>query len=260
MTTLADQRIILGVGGGIAAYKAPMIVRALTQAGAQVRVVLTESATQFVAPLALQAVSGNPVGTSLFDPGYEHQIGHIELARWADAVIVAPATANLLARMAHGMADDLLTTVLLATTAPVLVCPAMNTQMLGNAAVQANLQTVASHPRTTILDPEDGLLACGEVGSGRLPDADVILEVTGRMLGSGLLRDRRVVVTAGPTREAFDAVLDRIGLPADRVAFFDDLDDNVAGARAAGLQAFRARSVQDVEAALAERLELPGPR
>jgi phosphopantothenoylcysteine decarboxylase/phosphopantothenate--cysteine ligase len=206
MTTLADKRIILGVGGGIAAYKAPMIVRALTQAGAQVRVVLTESATQFVAPLALQAVSGNPVGTSLFDPGYEHQIGHIELARWADAVIVAPATANLLARMAHGMADDLLTTVLLATTAPVLVCPAMNTQMLGNAAVQANLQTVASHPRTTILDPDEGLLACGEVGSGRLPDADVILEVTGRMLGSGLLRDRRVVVTAGPTREAFDAV------------------------------------------------------
>lgn len=206
MSSLQDKKIVVGVGGGIAAYKAPLLVRALTAAGAQVRVVLTASAEQFVSPLALQTLSGAPVGRSLFDPGYEHQIGHIELARWADAIVVAPATANIISRMAHAMADDLLTTIILATTAPVVVCPSMNTQMLLHPGVQENLERLRQRPRTRILDPDAGDLACGETGAGRLPDADIITQFMGRVLGPGLFAGRRVAVTAGPTREAFDAV------------------------------------------------------
>ncbi|MEL6181275.1 MAG: flavoprotein, partial [Myxococcota bacterium] len=139
MTTLNGTKILLGISGGIAAYKGPMIVRELVQAGAEVRVVLTHGATQFVAPLALQAVSHNTVGTDLFDPAYEAQIGHIELARWPDVILIAPATAHLLGRLAHGLCDDLLTTVICATTAPVVIAPAMNTQMLLHPAVQDNI-------------------------------------------------------------------------------------------------------------------------
>ncbi len=205
MTELRDQRIVLGVGGGIAAYKAPALVRALVKAGAQVRVVLTRSAQEFVSPLALEAVSGNRVGLDLFEPGFEHEIGHIGLARWADAVVIAPATANLLARMRAGMADDLLTTVLLATTAPVVAFPAMNTQMWQHAAVRANV--VALQERgVTVVDPDDGELACHEVGAGRQPDPDVIVAHTARALSDGALRGREILVSAGPTREYFDPV------------------------------------------------------
>lgn len=206
MSYLSGRRIVVGVGGGIAAYKAAELVRALRKLDAEVRVILTESAEQFVSPLTLQALSQQPVGRSLFDPGYEHQIGHIELARWADAIVVAPATANLVARMAAGMADDLLTTVVLATTAPVIVCPSMNTQMFLHPATQQNLQTLNQRARTSVMPPDSGDLACGETGAGRLPDADWIVQYLGRVLGSGLLNGRRVVVTAGPTREAFDPV------------------------------------------------------
>lgn len=201
---LNARRVVVGVGGGIAAYKAAELVRALTKAGAEVRVVMTESATRFVTPLTFQALSGHPVGTSLFDPGYEHEIGHIELARWADAIIVAPATANLIARMAHGMADDLLTTVLLATRARVLVCPAMNTQMLKHPATVANLETLAARDGVVVVPSDHGELACHEVGAGRLPDAPVIVDWCARALATGALRGRRVVVSAGPTREHFD--------------------------------------------------------
>jgi phosphopantothenoylcysteine decarboxylase/phosphopantothenate--cysteine ligase len=204
--TWSGRRVLLGAGGGIAAYKAPELVRALTREGAQVRVVLTESAEQFVSPLALQALSQQPVGRSLFDPGWEHQIGHIELARWADAIIVAPATANLVARLAHGMADDLLTTVILASRAPVLVCPSMNTQMLAHAATQANLEILRQRAGCVVVAPDAGDLACGETGAGRLPDPDVILQHLGRTLAPQRLAGQHVVVTAGPTREAFDAV------------------------------------------------------
>ncbi len=201
---LHGRHVVVGVGGGIAAYKAAELVRALTKAGAEVRVVMTESATRFVTPLTFQALSGHPVGTSLFDPGYEHEIGHIELARWADAIIVAPATANLIARMAHGMADDLLTTLLLATRARVLVCPAMNTQMLEHPATVANLDTLASRDGVTVVPSDHGELACHEVGAGRLPDAPVLVDWCARALAAGTLRGRRVVVSAGPTREHFD--------------------------------------------------------
>lgn len=204
-TRLHGRKVLLGVGGGIAAYKAPTLVRALRAAGAEVRVVLTRSAAEFVAPLSLEVVSEHRVLTELFAPGQESEIGHIELARWADVVLVAPATANLLSRMRVGAADDLLTTLLLATTAPVVVCPAMNTQMWMHAAVRENLEVLVSRG-VTVVSPDSGELACREVGPGRLPDEGVLVAAAERAVAGGLLNGRSVVVTAGPTREYFDPV------------------------------------------------------
>lgn len=206
MTCLASKRILVGVGGGIAAYKAPDLVRQLMREGAEVRVVLTQGASEFVSPLALQVVSQNRVGTDLFEPGFEHEIGHIELARWADCILLAPATANLIARMAHGLADDLLTTVILATAAPVVVCPAMNTHMLEHPATRANIETLRNRPGTFIVEPDAGELACLEVGRGRLPDAPFLIAEVERAIAPKPLAGRRVTVTAGPTREHFDPV------------------------------------------------------
>ena len=205
-SALAGRRVLVGVGGGIAAYKAANLVRELQRAGATVRVVMTSGAQQFVTPLTFQALTGSPVGVSLFDPGFEHEIGHIELARWADALVIAPATANVIARLRAGMADDLLTTVVLATDAEVLVCPAMNTHMLHHPATQENLAALGARPRTSVLAPDAGALACGEVGAGRLPDAPVIVRAAAALLssGSGALSGRHVCVSAGPTREHFD--------------------------------------------------------
>lgn len=205
-TGLAGRKILLGVAGGIAAYKSAELVRALKLAGAEVRCVMTQGATAFLAPMTLQVLSENRVGLSTFDTAYEHEIGHIELARWADAVLIAPATADLIARMRAGMANDLLTTVLLATRAPVVVCPAMNTAMLGHPAVQENLAALMARPGVTIVEPDAGALACGEVGAGRLPDPPVILAHLRRVFTPPLLVGKRVVVTAGPTREFFDPV------------------------------------------------------
>jgi phosphopantothenoylcysteine decarboxylase/phosphopantothenate--cysteine ligase len=206
MEALRGKRVLLGVTGGIAAYKAPVLVRDLIRAGAQVRVVLTRAATHFVAPLALQAVSGSAVGVDLFDARYEEQIGHIELARWADAVLIAPVTADFLAKMAQGMADDLLSTVLLATRAPIVLAPAMNTQMWEHGAVQANVQRIVMLWNAIVVPPDPGELACGEVGAGRLPDSDVLLDVLAARLSPPLLLGRRVLVTVGGTREHLDDV------------------------------------------------------
>lgn len=163
---LADKRILLGVSGGIAAYKSAELVRRLKDQGAEVRVVMTRSAKEFITPLTLQAVSGHPVADSLLDPAAEAGMGHIELAKWADLVLIAPASANLMARMAAGMADELLTTLCVATPAPVALAPAMNQQMYLNAATQANLKTLAS--RSILLwGPDSGSQACGDVGPGR---------------------------------------------------------------------------------------------
>ena len=203
---LSGKNILLGISGGIAAYKGPMIVRELVRAGATVRVVLTRGATQFVAPLALQAVSHAPVGVDLFDPAYEEQIGHIEMARWPDAILIAPATAHLIGRAAHGLCDDLLTTVLCATTAPVVVAPAMNTQMLANPAVQDNIARLRDRLGYQIVTPDSGELACQEVGAGRMPDPPILLEAVARALATPLLQGRRVLVTAGPTIEPIDPV------------------------------------------------------
>jgi phosphopantothenoylcysteine decarboxylase/phosphopantothenate--cysteine ligase len=203
--SLTDKSIVLGVTGGIAAYKAPDLVRALCKAGARVRVVLTRAAEEFVTPLTLQTLSGQPVARSLFDLTQESEIGHIELADTADAVIIAPATANVIAKLAVGMADDLLTTVALATRAPILVCPSMNVHMYEHPTVQANLATLRDAGRT-ILEPDSGFLACGYTGPGRLADPDVIAEETEVLISAKDLQNLRVVVSAGPTWEALDPV------------------------------------------------------
>lgn len=202
---LDGKTVVLGVTGGIAAYKAPEIVRALRQAGARVRVVLSAAAREFVTPLSLQTVSGEPVATELFDLTQESQIGHIDLADTADVVLVAPATANTIARAAGGFADDLLSTVLLATRAPVVVAPAMNVHMYENELVQENLAKLSRHG-WKILEPDSGSLACGYEGPGRLPDPDVLVECVRAVLAPDDLSGEVVLVTAGPTREYLDPV------------------------------------------------------
>lgn len=203
--SLANKTIVLGVTGGIAAYKAPDVVRALVTAGASVRVILTTAAEQFVTPLALQTVSGRPVARALFDLTEESEIGHIRLADSADALVIAPATANVIAKLANGLADDLLSTVALATQAPLLVCPSMNVHMYEHPAVRANLARLRDMGRT-ILAPDAGFLACGYNGAGRLPDAATIVEEVEVLVGANDLADQRVVVSAGPTWEALDPV------------------------------------------------------
>jgi phosphopantothenoylcysteine decarboxylase/phosphopantothenate--cysteine ligase len=203
--SLTDKNIVLGVSGGIAAYKAPDLVRGFTKAGARVRVVLTRAAEEFVTPLTLQTVSGQPVARSLFDLTEESEIGHIQLADAADAIVIAPATANVIAKLAMGMADDLLTTICLATRAPMLICPSMNVHMYEHPTVRTNLVTLREGGRT-ILDPDSGFLACGYSGPGRLADPDVIVEETEVLIGSKDLQNVRVVVSAGPTWEALDPV------------------------------------------------------
>ncbi len=203
---LTGKRILLGIAGGIAAYKGPALVRALMAQGAEVRVVMTRGASHFVTPLSLQSVSGNAVGQDLFDPAYEAQIGHIELARWPDAILIAPTTAHLIAKVAHGLCDDLLTTVLCATTVPVVMAPAMNTQMFLNPAVQDNLTSLARRPGFHVIPPDEGELACLEVGPGRMPDPPVMLETLIRTWMLQDLAGRHVVISAGPTREFIDPV------------------------------------------------------
>lgn len=199
-----SRKILIGVSGGIAAYKACELVRAFKKRGDEVRVVMTEGAQEFVRPMTFQVLSENPVGTELFDPTYESQIGHIDLARWPDVILLAPATANLMARMAQGIADDLLTTVLLATTAPVVVAPAMNTQMWYHPRTQENLEILTKMPRHVVVNPDSGELACKEVGPGRLPDPPVLLAMVDRAMTEQELAGKKVLITAGPTREFID--------------------------------------------------------
>jgi phosphopantothenoylcysteine decarboxylase/phosphopantothenate--cysteine ligase len=205
VTTLASQRVLLGVSGGIAAYKAPSLVRELRRAGAEVRVVMTRAAAAFVAPLALQAVSGHPVRSAILDPGEESAMDHITLARWADRVVVAPATADLLARLAHGLADDLLTTVCLATTAPLAVAPAMNQQMWRAAATRDNLALLVRRG-VLVLGPAEGEQACGEEGPGRMLEPAAIVQALADRGPAGSLAGHCALVTAGPTREPIDPV------------------------------------------------------
>ncbi|HEY8123001.1 MAG TPA: bifunctional phosphopantothenoylcysteine decarboxylase/phosphopantothenate--cysteine ligase CoaBC [Myxococcota bacterium] len=202
---MTKRRILLVVSGGIAAYKAPELVRALVKNGHAVRCVMTEAAHQFVAPLALQAVSGESVRSALFDLGDESRIGHIELADWAELVLVAPATANLLAKLAHGIADDLASTLLLATRAPVLAAPAMNVNMWSHPATQANLATLRTRG-VRLVGPEAGELACGWEGVGRMSEPAEIAARVELALAPKSLAGARVVVTAGGTREPLDPV------------------------------------------------------
>ena len=203
--SLNNRNILLGVTGGIAAYKAPDLVRKLTAQGANVRVVLTASAKEFVSPLALQAVSGNPVSDDLLDKDAEAAMGHIELAKWADTLLIAPATANFLAKLSHGLADDLLSTLCLATAAPVLVAPAMNQQMWHATATQDNVNILRKRS-ITVMGPAAGEQACGDVGLGRMLEPVDIVALLVQELPQPLLAGKTVMITAGPTREEIDPV------------------------------------------------------
>lgn len=205
MNGLSGKHILLGVTGGIAAYKSAELVRQLRQQGAEVRVIMTAAAMEFVTPLTFQALSAHPVHTDLLDTGAEAAMGHIELARWADVLLIAPATADFIARLVSGRADDLLTAVCLACDAAVAVAPAMNRAMWGNPATVDNVLTLEKRG-VRILGPAEGSQACGESGPGRmLEPAELVTAVTG-LFNTGVLAGQRVLVTAGPTREAIDPV------------------------------------------------------
>ncbi len=203
---MQGKRILLGVTGGIAAYKSPDLVRRLREQGAEVQVVMTAAAREFVTAATFQAVSGRPVRTDLWDAAAEAAMGHIELARWAQLVLIAPASADFLARLAAGHADDLLSTLCLATEAPIAVAPAMNRVMWANAATRANVATLQQR-NIQVLGPAEGDQACGEVGPGRMLEPLDLADRAGIMLlGGGPLKGRRVLITAGPTRERIDPV------------------------------------------------------
>ncbi len=205
MSQLLNKNVLLGISGGIAAYKTPDLVRKLKAAGANVRVVLTQSAKEFVSTLSLQAVSGLPVSDSLLDPAAEAAMGHIELAKWADIILIAPATANIMAKITYGIADDLLTTLCLATTAKMVMAPAMNQQMWAATATQANLATLKERG-VIMLGPDEGSQACGDVGAGRMLEPLEIVEQLGLPDPSNEFAGKHIVITAGPTRENIDPV------------------------------------------------------
>ena len=203
---LNAKRVLLIVTGGIAAYKTPELVRLLKKAGASVRCVMTKSAEQFVTPLTLQSLSGDAVYTDLFSLTDEHEMGHIELSRQADVVLVAPATANVLAKMTQGLADNLATTLLLATDKPVMVAPAMNVRMWEHAATQDNVQ-VLKQRGIAFIGPDEGEMACGEWGEGRMAEpVDIVAAVANFMSANAPLKGKRAIVTSGPTHEPIDPV------------------------------------------------------
>ncbi|MBL4940571.1 MAG: bifunctional phosphopantothenoylcysteine decarboxylase/phosphopantothenate--cysteine ligase CoaBC [Colwellia sp.] len=205
MQILQDKKIVLGISGGIAAYKTPELVRRLKEHGADVRVVMTDGAKAFITPLTLQAVSGNAVADSLLDTQAELAMGHIELAKWADLIIIAPATADIIARIAAGMANDLLTTLCLATSASIALAPAMNQQMWHALATQANVKTL--NERGYLLwGPGCGEQACGDVGLGRMLEVEELVSLGSDYFSDKYLQDQHWVITAGPTREAIDPV------------------------------------------------------
>ncbi len=205
MMTLTNKKIVLGISGGIAAYKCAELVRRLKDHGCEVKVVMTESAKHFITPLTMQAVSGEIVSDSLLDPAAEAAMGHIEFAKWADLILVAPATCNIIAKMASGIADDLLTTLLLATPAKVAVAPAMNQQMYAHAATQANLTTLKAR-NVLIWGPGKGEQACGDVGAGRMLEPHELVALCVEKQPRQILTGKTITITAGPTREPLDPV------------------------------------------------------
>ena len=202
MGRLRGKNVLLGIGGGIAAYKAPDLVRRLGERGATVQVVMTAAAQRFVSPLTFQAVSQRPVPSDLWDAGAPQAMAHLELADWADLLLIAPATADLIARLAHGLADDLLSTLALASEAPLVLAPAMNQRMWGHAATRANIETLLGRG-ARLIGPEKGPLAEGESGPGRMSEPT---RIAARLDGEGRLHGKRVLVTAGPTEEPLDPV------------------------------------------------------
>ncbi len=218
MTVVTDKNIILGVCGGIAAYKSAELLRLLVKQGAKVQVIMTSAALDFIAPMTFQALSGNPVRSELFDQHAEAGMGHIELARWADMIVIAPATANTIAKLSQGMADNLLTTVCLASAAPLMIAPAMNRQMWLSEANQENIQRFKTRPLVFLSGPAQGEQACGDNGPGRMEEVSTIVQNCAQMLQdiqqlqvekqalSGLLDGQRLLITAGPTIEDIDPV------------------------------------------------------
>lgn len=203
---LQGKTIVLGITGGIAAYKMPNVAHALAKRGADVHVLMTKNATEFIAPLVFETLTNRRCIVDTFDRNFQYDVAHVSLANAADLMLIAPATANVIAKLAHGLADDMLTTVTLAATCPKLVAPAMNTHMLENPITQDNIRTLA-HYGFTVIPSGSGLLACGDVGSGRLPDEDALLDYVDRaLLGPKDLAGRKIVVTAGATREPLDPV------------------------------------------------------
>ncbi len=202
---LQGKRILIGIGGGIAVYRVAELSRMLIKAGMQVRCVMTRSACEFVTPMTFEALTGEKIHTELFDLTGEREMGHIKLARWADVVLIAPATASLLARFAHGVADDLLTTIMQACETPVLLAPAMNTSMWESAATQSNIATLKQRG-LSVVGPESGELACGETGAGRLSELQAIISALRPLLTEQTLTDQHWVINAGPTIEAWDEV------------------------------------------------------
>ena len=205
MCSLSNKRIILGVTGGIAAYKSAEVVRRLQDRGAEVRVVMTPGAEEFLRPLTMQALSGHPVHTGLLDEKAEAGMGHIELARWADLLLITPASADFIANMVHGRADSLLAAIYLATPAKVAIAPAMNQAMWSHSASVENINNLTRRG-VTIIGPDSGSQACGDIGPGRMEQPDSIVEQASSLFNSGVLQGKKVVITAGPTREALDPV------------------------------------------------------
>ncbi|RUR12407.1 bifunctional phosphopantothenoylcysteine decarboxylase/phosphopantothenate--cysteine ligase CoaBC [Legionella sp. km772] len=205
MQDFLNKKILLGISGGIAAYKSAYLVRELTRLGAEVRVAMTHSAQEFITPLTLQAISGYEVRTELFDTQAERAMGHIELARWADYFVIAPASANCLAKMAQGIADDLLSTLYLVAEIPVVICPAMNRSMWAHPATQANCQLLQERG-VLLVGPNEGSQACGEHGFGRVSEPEQIINALRLMEVQHLLPGKKVLITAGPTRESIDPV------------------------------------------------------
>lgn len=205
MQDFVNKKIVLGVCGGIAAYKSAYLVRELTRLGATVRVVMTAAAEAFITPMTFQALSGEDVRSELFDSAAERAMGHIELARWADLILIVPLSANTMAKLAHGLSDNLLTTLYLVAETPVLVCPAMNHSMWEHPATQANYQLLLQRG-VMVIGPEKGSQACGEHGDGRMSEVEQIISALRMYEVSQCLKGRKVMITAGPTREAIDPV------------------------------------------------------
>ncbi len=205
MSALKNKRVLIGLSGGVAAYKGAELVRLVRKAGADVRVVMTDNATRFISPLSLQALSARPVHTALLDPATESAMGHIELARWADIVVIAPASANCIARLSAGLADDLLSAVCLASDCMLYIAPAMNQQMWNNPATRHNVGLLRERG-VRVLEPEVGDQACGEYGPGCMPEPNAIVAVLEGHFRNGLLQGIAVMITAGPTREPIDPV------------------------------------------------------
>ncbi len=257
------KRILLGVSGGIAGYKAVELARRLVTAGAQVKVVMTKNAQEFVTPLTFAAITGQQVGTGMFGPGV-HPLEHIWLGQQVDAVVLAPATANLIGKLAAGIGDDLLTTILIAATRPVLLCPAMNCEMFGNPVVQENLDRLRQRG-IWVLEPEAGPLACGAVGYGRLPEVESILAALGKLVSPQDLAGRRLLISAGPTQEDLDPVRfltnrssGKMGYALAREAWRRGAEVTLVSGPTAladpfGVEVVRVRSAMDMLSALWER-------